>query len=96
MATLIPTDIVSHILSFHPVRDPMFDNCVDQMKYFARLLEEYRSSKWRPTRSCYRKTSFHAFILSQSRMKKTIYNGKKKCRNTQQICCETNIKKSEE
>jgi hypothetical protein len=73
---LIPPDVIEHIFSYHPVRDPTFDNCVDQMKYFARLLEEYRSSQWRPTRSCYRKTSFHTFILCQIRMKKGTYNGK--------------------
>jgi len=73
---LIPTDVIEHILSYHPVRDPTFDNCVDQIKYFIRYLEEYRTSKWAPTRSHYRKAHFHTFILCQIRMKKETYNGK--------------------
>ena len=61
---LIHTDVIKHILSYHPVRDPTFDNCVEQIKYFIRYLEEYRTSKWATTRSHYRKVHFHTFILS--------------------------------
>ena len=68
---LLPMDVINYILSFLPVKDPTYDNCMDQILYFKKMLEEKRGTKsqWITTSNYYNKMPFWIFILHHNRMK---------------------------
>ena len=65
----IPMEVIEHILSFLPVKDPRFDNCMDQILYFGSELDYLRRPKWKGNHAYYKNTSFHSFILKSNRYK---------------------------
>ena len=67
--TSLPIDVVNHILSFLPCRDKFYDNCMEQIKYLVRTLDEYRQSNWKPTKTHYNNVAYHTFILRKNRLK---------------------------
>ena len=46
---LLPEDICSYILSFLPVKDPIFDHCINQLLYLFKCHEEYRNTTLFPS-----------------------------------------------
>jgi len=65
----IPTEIIQEILSYHPVKDPKYDICMDQLKYFAKI-HPPASAK------IYLNPSFHYFILRHNRNKMSLFKKK--------------------
>ena len=65
----IPTEIIQEILSYHPVKDPKYDICMDQLKYFAKI-------HCLPSAKIYLNSSFYYFILRHNRNKMSLFKKK--------------------
>jgi hypothetical protein len=65
----IPTDIIRLILSYHPVKNPNYDICMDQLKYFAKMHKS-------PSGCIYCNPSFYHFILRHNRSKMLLFKKK--------------------
>ena len=58
----LPMDVVTYILSFLPVKNMYYDNCMDQLLYWHRIYDERKSRRWSVG-------SRHTYILNQTHMK---------------------------
>ena len=63
----LPTEIIQEILSYHPVKDPKYDICMDQLKYLSNI---YNIGKG----VIYCNPHFYYFVLRKNREKMSLYN----------------------
>ena len=69
MAHTIPMDVYRYILSFTPIRDPKYDCCMDQIKYFDTILSKEKNHSSIHHRTYYRTIPFYIYILKKSKFR---------------------------